>query len=123
MAERPVRILLVEDDRDSAESLSSLLHMWGFAPNVALDGHAALLAAHQDQPDVVLLDLGLPVIDGWTVAKQLADARLSKRPFVIAISGYAGNATQEPGIDVHLLKPVEPEKLLKILERFEAVCV
>jgi CheY-like chemotaxis protein len=123
MAERPVRLLLVEDDRDSADSLSSLLEMWGFAPKVALDGQAALLAAHQDQPDVVLLDLALPVIDGWAVAKQLANAPLPKRPFVIAISGYAGDAAKEPGIDMHLLKPVEPGKLLRILERFEAVCV
>jgi CheY-like chemotaxis protein len=97
--------------------------MWGFVPNVAHDGQAALLASHQDQPDVVLLDLALPVIDGWTVAKQLAEAPLPKRPFVIAISGYAGNAAQEPGIDVHLLKPVEPGRLLEILERVEAVCV
>jgi CheY-like chemotaxis protein len=118
-----MKILLVEDDRDSAESLSSLLQMWGFAPNVALDGQAALVAARQAQPDVVLLDLALPVIDGWTVAKQLADAPLPKRPFVIAISGYAGDAAKEPGIDVHLLKPVDPVRLLGILERFEAVCI
>src|SRR4051812_12682975 len=123
MAARPVQILLVEDDQDCAESLSGLLQMWGFAPKVVLDGQAALAAAYEEQPDVVLLDLGLPAIDGWTVAKKLAEAPLRKRPFVIAISGYPGDAAKEPGIYVHLLKPVEPGKLLGILERFEAVCV
>ena len=114
-----LRVLVVEDDADNASALSDLLKIWGYACTVARDGAEALEAVRDQHPDVVLLDLGLPVLDGWEVARKLASARLPKRPFVIALSGYE-KRPQETGVDLHLVKPVEPDALLRILERFDS---
>ena len=64
-----------------------------------------------------------PIVDGWKVAEQIAEAPLLKRPFIIAISGHSGDVSKERGIYMHMLKPVDPAQLLHILERFEALAV
>ncbi len=113
-----LRILVVEDDADNASALSDLLEIWGFRPTVVRDGVEALAAVCCQLPDVILLDLGLPVLDGWEVARKLASADMPKRPFVIALSGFS-KTSHEAGVDLHLVKPVEPSDLHRILERFE----
>jgi CheY-like chemotaxis protein len=90
---------------DAGASLSYL----GYEAEVAADGPSALQAVLASQPDVVLLDIGLPNMDGWQVAKQIRELNGPKRPLLIAISGYAMQAdrlrSKEAGIDLHLLKP------------------
>jgi CheY-like chemotaxis protein len=120
-----LRVLVVEDDPDTADSMSMLLHLYAYDVQVARDGKAALRAILESQPDVVLLDIGLPKLDGWQLAKAIHSQSTSKRPFLIAISGYGREAdqarSQEAGIDLHLVKPVEPEMLHQVLHRFHSV--
>jgi two-component system OmpR family response regulator len=122
-----LRVLIVEDDADTADSMAILLRLYTYDVQVACDGATALRTVLEKQPDVVLLDIGLPKLDGWELAKQLRSQITGKRPLLIAISGYGMQSdqkrSQEAGIDLHLVKPVEPEMLQQVLQRFETVIV
>ena len=117
-----LRVLVVEDDADNASTLALLLRLNGYEVEVAADGPSALQAVRARLPDVVLLDIGLPKMDGWVVAERIREQTNGKKPLLVAISGYATQAdqrrSQEAGIDLHLVKPVEPRELLKLLKRF-----
>jgi DNA-binding response OmpR family regulator len=123
----PLRVLVVEDDADTAASMAMLLQLYMHDVQLAKDGAAALRAVQEGQPDVVLLDIGLPKLDGWQLAKEIRGHSRDKRPFLIAISGYGSQSdqmrSQEAGIDLHLVKPVEPEVLQQILRRFQTVAM
>jgi two-component system CheB/CheR fusion protein len=116
---RPLRVLLVEDYPDSATSLAMLLRLYGHEVELAGDGPAALEAARAAVPDVVLLDIGLPKMDGLEVARRLT-ASGGKQPFLIAVTGFGGPDEEkrcaDAGFDLHLLKPVDPELLRVILQ-------
>jgi two-component system CheB/CheR fusion protein len=75
--------------------------------------------------DVVLLDIGLPKMDGWEVAKQIREQCSWKRPLLVAITGYGMDAdrvrSDQAGIDLHLVKPVDPEQLKNLLSRFQSI--
>jgi CheY-like chemotaxis protein len=116
-------ILLVEDQPDCASLLARLLGRLGHQACVAPDGPAALEKAGREPPDVVLLDIGLPGMDGYEVAARLRQDSGRKPPFIIALSGHAddGERRQAAGIDLHLLKPVEFDALAGILRRFRRV--
>jgi DNA-binding response OmpR family regulator len=120
-----LRILVVEDDQDTADSTAMLLHLYAYDVQIARDGKTALRAVVENQPDVVLLDIGLPKLDGWQLAKEIHSHSRHKRPFLIAISGFGRESdqirSQEAGIDLHLVKPVEPEMLHQVLHRFHTV--
>jgi CheY-like chemotaxis protein len=122
-----LRVLVVEDDPDTADSMEMLLRLYAHDVQVARDGVIALRAVLDGHPDVVLLDIGLPKLDGWQLAKEIRSRTGKKRPFLIAISGYGMQAdqmrSQEAGIDLHLVKPVEPEMLQEILGRFQTLLV
>ena len=83
------RILVVEDDPDIREALCAQLELWGHDVANAAEGHLALLVAGRHKPEVVLLDLGLPDIDGFEVASRLRAARPGKRPLLIALTDCA----------------------------------
>ena len=117
---RAERILVVDDNVDAAESLSRLLRMQAHEVRVAYDGLAALAAARDMNPDIVLLDIGLPEMDGLEVAKNLRAVGDGPRPLLVAMTGF-GQAedrarTAAAGFDHHLTKPVDP-KLLQSLMR------
>jgi CheY-like chemotaxis protein len=120
-----LRVLIVEDDEDTATSLGMLLEMHGYEVELTFDGPSAVRAVQVTQPDVVLLDIGLPKMNGWQVAKQIREQTPSKRPLLIAISGYGMQAdrlrSREVGIDLHLIKPVDPVKLELLLKRFQSI--
>jgi len=120
-------VLVVEDDADTADSMAMLLRLYAHDVRIARDGAAALQAVLESQPDVVLLDIGLPELDGWQLAKAIRGHDVGKRPYLIAISGYGMQADQirsrEAGIDLHLVKPVEPEILEQILGKLKATLV
>jgi CheY-like chemotaxis protein len=122
---RGLRVLLVEDDADSAESMAALLRLRGHKVVNVADGTAALRAAQEDLPDVVLLDIGLPGMDGYGVAKWIGEQPCEKRPLLIAVTGRGKEEdqrrSQAAGIDLHLVKPVDPARLLGLLDRFLAI--
>jgi PAS domain S-box-containing protein len=112
------RILLVEDNFDAAELLAECLQSFGHEVTVVHDGPAALEAAARESPEVVLLDIGLPGMDGYEVARRLRDSP-EGAPVLIAISGYGQDddrrRSREAGFSHHLTKPVEPEALEHLL--------
>jgi len=114
----------VEDEVLAARALALLLHMQGYEVRVAVDGLAALGAVREGVPDVILLDMGLPGMDGYAVARWLREQPFRRRPLIIAITGQAATEdvrrAQEAGIDLHLAKPVEPEAIERLLRRFQA---
>jgi DNA-binding response OmpR family regulator len=119
---------VVEDDADLAAALAWWLGRHGHAVRVAPDGRAALRMAESSPPDVLVLDLGLPGLDGYGVAERLRERAvppLAKAPLLIALTGRTGEAdrdrSEEAGIHLHLTKPVDPGQLLGVLDRFQEV--
>ena len=119
---RPMSVLVVEDHQDGAETLALLLQMSGYRVTVGDSGEDALESAALAPPDVVILDLMLPKLSGWDLARRLRERSVGKRPFLIAVTGCGQEAdyrrSSEAGIDLHLLKPVDPPELLAVLDRF-----
>jgi PAS domain S-box-containing protein len=118
--ERPERILVVDDNVDAAETLSRLLRLQAHEVRVAHDGLAALAAASDMNPDVVLLDIGLPKLDGLEVARSLRARAGGRGPLLVAMTGF-GQAedrarTAAAGFDHHLTKPVDPKLLRTLLQ-------
>jgi two-component system, sensor histidine kinase len=113
------RILVVEDDTDSAEALQLLLQKMGHEARIATDGEQALEAARALRPDVVLLDIGLPGMDGHELAQRLRAAPETRAAKIIAVSGYGQERDLErsaaAGVDLHLVKPVDPARLAEAL--------
>ncbi len=119
----PLRVLVVEDDSDTAISMALVLRLYGYDAQVVADGRTAIGMASTFRPDAILLDLALPHMDGYRVAKQLREQPCNERPYIIVISGYASAADRqrsaEVGIDLHLAKPVDCEDLHHLLERLK----
>ena len=122
----PLSVLVVEAHNDTADSLAELLRLVGHRVAVARCGEAALEAVTASPPDVVLMEVRLPDLDGWQLAEQLMEAGSSgKRPFLVAVTTCGSERdcrrSAEVGIDLLLLKPVEPGLLLGLLRRFARV--
>ena len=111
------RVLVVEDNVDAAELLGEALRLSGCTVRIAHDGEAGLSAALEFLPDLVLLDIGLPRVDGYTVARTLREKLPAVR--MVALSGYGGEEyrarSQAAGFDAHLVKPVELDELLTLV--------
>jgi CheY-like chemotaxis protein len=114
------RILVVDDNVDAAESPRMILTMEGHEVQVAHDGAAALRVAEVFLPDAVLLDIGLPRIDGYEVARRLRERPDMKNALLVAVTGSGQpedlQRSQRTGFDVHLVKPVPPEALRQLLD-------
>lgn len=112
------RILVVDDSVDSAETLGELLKIWGHDVRLAHDGPGAVAAARDYRPEVVLLDIGLPGMDGFAVAAQLRKEGIGGR-MLVALTGYGEkqdrDKAQQVGFDHHLVKPIDPDTLQKLL--------
>jgi signal transduction histidine kinase len=112
------RVLVVDDNRDSAESLAEVLRMMGADATVAQNGHEALAMAERDPPALVLLDIGLPGMDGYETARRLRSQ--AKPPLrLVALTGYGSPQDRErsmaAGFDAHLVKPVAPDVIEQVL--------
>jgi two-component system CheB/CheR fusion protein len=105
------RILVVDDNIDAAESLALLLKIEGHSVEMAHDGVAALEAVRKKYPDVVLLDIGLPRMDGYEVARRLRSMEDQRDTLLVALTGYGQTEdrrrSREAGFDHHLVKPVD----------------
>ena len=116
---RSLRLLVVDDNTDTVESLAMLLRLSGHEVQTAQNGPDGLHAALSNNPEVAMLDLGLPGIDGYELARRIRHQ--TDKPVLIAMTGY-GQAedrerTKEAGFDYHLVKPVDPEKLQDLLTK------
>jgi PAS domain S-box-containing protein len=115
----PRRILVVDDNRDAAESLEILLQLWGHQARSAQDGPEALSMAAELRPEIVLLDIGLPGMDGYEVARRMRALPACKDALLVAVTGYGQNRdrlqSQQAGFDHHLVKPVLPEVLQELI--------
>jgi CheY-like chemotaxis protein len=118
--DRGIRVLVVEDNQDSAESLRRLLYHYGYEVAVAYTGQEGLRAAKRMRPDVVLCDIGLPDSNGFVVAAALRDDPQTCDARLIAVTAYGQEEdrrrAREAGFDLHLVKPVDPEVLLRRLQ-------
>ena len=118
---RPCRMLVVDDNRDGADLMAVLLRLQGHEVEVAHDGYCALEIAARFEPEVVLLDIGLPGLNGYDVAKQLRQMNHQRPQCLIAMTGYGSDEdrqrTEEAGFDHHIVKPIEPAELNKLLAR------
>ena len=114
-----LRVLLVDDNRDALEMLAAALAMAGFAVATAGDGVAALDVAREFDPDVAILDIGLPLIDGYALASHLGAGAGIRRPRLVALTGYGQAGDRErsraAGFDAHLVKPVDLGDLFSLL--------
>jgi len=114
-----LRILVVEDLHDIADSMSLLLDLWGYKTNVVYGGRQAIELAETLHPDVVFLDIELPDISGFEVARQLKQSSATASPLLVAITGCGQEddvrRCKEAGIDLHFLKPVDPEEIKRVL--------
>ena len=121
--ERPARILVVDDNVDLARGLARLLQIRGHDVRIAFDGPTGLDEAKNSKPDVVLLDIGLPGMDGYQLAAHLRRDETVKDATLIAISGYGQEEdlrlAREAGFDHHLVKPIVSDELIKLLEESE----
>jgi two-component system CheB/CheR fusion protein len=117
-----LRVLVVEDNADAALSTRMLIEMDGHEVHVARDGLAALEAAAAVDPDVILLDIGLPGLSSYEVAERLRGRKAKKRLLLVAVTGYATEGDRgrsaAAGIDLHLSKPADPAFLLGLLRQF-----
>ena len=114
-----LRLLIVDDNRDSVESLSVILGIMGNEVRVAYDGVEAMDVASRFPPDVILLDIGLPLRDGYETARRIRDEPWGRDIVLIALTGWGQDhdrrRSREAGFDHHLVKPVDPRALMALL--------
>jgi CheY-like chemotaxis protein len=120
VARVPRRVLIVEDNVDVAETTATMLTLAGHNVRWAADGAQALVAAQEFAPEVVLLDIGLPVVDGYQVAKRLRQVPATRQALLVGLTGYGQQGDRqrgrEAGFDHHLLKPADPGALCALIE-------
>jgi CheY-like chemotaxis protein len=118
---QPLRVLIADDDRDSALTLSTLLEIEGFEVRTVHGGQEALDAAREFRPDVVLLDIGMPKITGYEAARRLRLRYGNDCPVLIAITGWKQASDKIlaslAGFDHHVAKPYEPAQLIDLLSK------
>jgi signal transduction histidine kinase/ActR/RegA family two-component response regulator len=114
------RLLVVEDNPDAREALRTLLKLWGHQVEVASDGPEGVEKALAMRPEVALVDIGLPLIDGYEVARRVRSG-LGKSVFLVALTGYGQphdyHLAFEAGFDAHLVKPAEPEEIRRLIQQ------
>lgn len=113
-------ILLVEDNDDARAALSALLELEGYVVEGAADGASGIAMCRTKKPDIALIDIGLPGIDGYEVARQIRTLD-PPHPFLVALTGYSRPEDRQraidAGFDTHLVKPVDPTDLTAVLSR------
>ena len=118
-APKSFRILVVDDNHDSALSQAMMLSIMGHETRTAHDGESAVAEAESFLPEVVLLDIGLPKLNGYEVAQRIREKSWGASMFLIAVTGWGQEEDRqrstEVGLNVHMVKPVEPAALEKIL--------
>jgi len=119
-SDEPVRVLVVDDNQDAAETLAAMMSLEGHTVATAFDGATALAEAARFQPQVVLLDIGMPGMNGYEVARELRAREATKSTVIIALTGYGQPEDrahcEEAGFTDHLTKPIVAEKLFALVK-------
>jgi CheY-like chemotaxis protein len=109
------RVLVADDNRDGAEIMSLLLQQYGYEVNVAHSGTEALTVAAQSTPEIAILDIGMPGMTGYEVARRIRAEAWGQRMMLIALTGWGQEEDKkkafEAGFDHHLIKPIDPDAL------------
>jgi two-component system CheB/CheR fusion protein len=120
----PLRVLIADDYADAAKSLALVLSLAGLEPEIAMDGEAALARATEWHPQVCVLDMLMPKLDGREVARRIRAQCWSERPLLIALTGRTTAedrlSAREAGFDHYLTKPANPTTLVRIMQRYRA---
>jgi CheY-like chemotaxis protein len=115
----PTRVLVVDDNVDAAATLAMLLRLAGHDVRVAHDGPTALALAEADAPEVAFLDIGMPRMDGYELARRFRETTALSGVLLVALTGWGQEEdrrrTKEAGFDHHLVKPVEPDAVDRLL--------
>jgi DNA-binding response OmpR family regulator len=121
------RIVLVDDNRDAADTLAMALRLQGHEVEVAYDGESGFEIAQQHPPGIMLLDLGLPGVDGHEIARRIRQTEWGRCILLAALTGWGQEPdrarSMDAGLDAHFVKPLEPEQLsaqLLLVERSRA---
>jgi CheY-like chemotaxis protein len=113
------RVLIVDDNEDGTESLAMLLDLGGHETHKAYDGEAAIEAAERLRPDAVLLDIGLPGLNGYEVCRRIRQRPWGKDVFLVALTGWGQDEdrqrSEEAGFDQHMVKPADHDVLMNLL--------
>jgi two-component system, OmpR family, response regulator len=124
-AKQGLRVLVVDDNRDAANSLAALLNLWGYDCRVSYDGDTALHTARKYRPDCLLLDINMPGMDGCTVARRLRRESNLAQVKLVALTAYSdenhARRIREAGFDHHIVKPADIEELQRLLKMMEQV--
>jgi CheY-like chemotaxis protein len=116
---RPLNVLVIDDNHDAADSLAVLLKLWGYPNRVAYDGTTGLEMARAYRPDCLVLDINMPGLDGYSVARQVRREPGLERTKLVALTAYSDELhtrwAQEAGFDLHLVKPTDPSELERTL--------
>jgi PAS domain S-box-containing protein len=122
-AQRPRRVLIVDDNRDAADTLAEALRLCGHTVHAEYDGRSGIAAAGRLRPDCILLDVGMPAMDGHAVARQLRSDSTHDRCHIVAVTGWGQAAdrlkTRQSGFDAHLVKPASVDAVLNLLEELD----
>jgi len=112
------RVLIVEDNPDNRLALRTLLELWGYVVEEAQDGAGAIQLFLEHRPEIALVDIGLPGLNGYEVAQRMRSTPGGK-PFLVALTGYGRTDDRrkalDAGFDAHLVKPVDPDELERLL--------
>jgi len=123
-APMPRTVLVVDDNEDAAATLETLLELQGIAVSVAHDGAAALDRVRNDPPEVVIMDIGMPVMNGYEAAHSIRRNAVGRPPVLIALTGWGQHAdkarAKDAGFDHHLVKPLKFDELLACLSQYAA---
>ena len=119
-----MRILIAEDNRDSADSLKALLEALGYEAHISYDGETAVHLAGELRPDVIIMDIGLPGINGYEATRRIRALRPKLPVMIVALTGWGQQSDRlqsaEAGIDHHLVKPLDLAALKQILDSVQA---
>jgi CheY-like chemotaxis protein len=113
-------MLVVDDNHDAADTLAALVDLWGYETRVAYDSATALVEADRYRPDCLLLDIGMPKMDGYSLAREVRRKPDLRSARLVAVSAYAGEQHQhqarEAGFDYTVTKPANPAELKRLLD-------
>lgn len=120
-----LHVLVVDDNRDAADSMCTLLRLWGYECHAAYDGSAGLQAACDHLPDCLLLDIAMPGLDGYTLARKVRAQPGLRRVKLVALTSYSDEThvrcSKAAGFDFLLVKPTEPWEVKKLMDMFSKV--